>query len=156
MEIVKTVELRAPRARVWRAVSDAREFGAWFGMGFDGPFVPGEAITGRLTPTQVDAEVAKMQAPHAGMQFEFLVVAIEPERRLELKWHPFAIDPEVDYSREAMTRIEFLLEDVEHGTRLTITESGFEHLPEARRSKALEANRGGWDHQARLIAKYLA
>lgn len=148
--------LRAPVERVWRAISDAREFGAWFGMAFDGPFVAGQSITGRLAPTQVDEDVARLQAPHAGLRFEFMVVSIEPPRRLVLAWHPFAIDPAFDYSAEPMTRIEFQLEDAGGGTtRLTITESGFERLPPERRAPAFEANSGGWTHQLRLIEKYL-
>ncbi|MGH9416488.1 MAG: SRPBCC family protein [Terriglobales bacterium] len=154
--IEKQARLGAPLERVWRAISDAREFGAWFGMSFDGPFVAGQPVSGRLTPTQVDKEVARLQAPHAGLRFEFMVELIEPPLRLVLGWHPFAIDPAVDYSAEPMTRIEFRLEDADGGTtRLTITESGFERLPPERRAAAFEANSGGWSHQLRLIEKYL-
>jgi uncharacterized protein YndB with AHSA1/START domain len=154
--IVKSVLLDAPRERVWRALADAAEFGTWFGMSFDGPFVAGQKITGRIAPTQVDPEVAKLQQPHRGKAFEFVVDRIEPMRLFSLRWHPFAIEPGVDYSQEPMTLIEFVLEDAPGGTRLTITESGFDRIPLARRAQARQANEGGWEHQMRLIAKYLA
>ena len=153
--IVKSVVLKAPRERVWRALSESSEFGSWFGMDFDGPFVAGRPITGRIAPTKVDPEVAKMQEQYAGRAFEFRIGRIEPMDRIELHWHPFAVDPNVDYSREPMTLIEFVLEDADGGTRLTITESGFDRIPLARRAEAFKANEGGWTHQARLIKKYV-
>lgn len=154
--IEKKILLRAPRARVWRAISDAGEFGAWFGVAFDGPFVAGARLTGRITPTRVDPDVAKLQEPHAGKPFEIVVDTIEPMRRFAFRWHPYAIDPAVDYSREPMTLVTFALEDVADGTLLTITESGFDGIPLARRAQAFRANDGGWSHQAALIEKYLA
>ena len=154
--IEKTIVLKAPIARVWRAISDPTEFGRWFGVVFDGPFVPGQGVTGRITPTIADPEVAKMQKPYEGMPFEFLVESLEPPRRAVFGWHPFAIEKGVDYSGEPMTRIVFALEEVPGGTRLTITESGFDAIPIARRAKAFAANEGGWEHQIRLVEKYLA
>jgi len=153
--IVKTVLLRAPLERVWRAVSDAQQFGAWFGVAFDGPFVAGAKLTGRIVPTQVDPEVAKTQEPYRGAAFEIAVAEIEPRRRLSFRWHPFAIDPAVDYSREEPTLVVFELEEVAGGTRLTITESGFDRIPAARRAQAFTANDGGWTAQTRLIEKYV-
>jgi uncharacterized protein YndB with AHSA1/START domain len=153
--IVKSVVLNASRERVWRAISESSQFGSWFGMSFDGPFVAGRPITGRIAPTQVDPEVAKLQEPHVGKAFEFMVESIEPMDRLALRWHPYAVDPEVDYSREPMTLVEFVLEDAGAGTKLTITESGFDRIPLARRAEAFKANEGGWEHQTRLIRKYL-
>ena len=153
--IVKSVVLNAPRERVWRAISESAQFGRWFGMSFDGPFVAGKPITGRIAPTQVDPEVAKLQAPHVGKAFEFLVDSVEPMDRLALRWHPFAIDPSVDYSKEPMTLVEFTLEDAGVGTRLTITESGFDRIPLARRAEAFKANEGGWAHQCRLVKRYV-
>src|SRR4051812_35928282 len=94
--IEKTVLLRAPLHRVWRAISDPKEFGAWFGVEFDGPFVAGARVTGRITPTKADAEVAKAQTPYAGMKFDFTVDRIEPMRLFSFRWHPFAIEPGVD------------------------------------------------------------
>jgi uncharacterized protein YndB with AHSA1/START domain len=154
--IEKTVLLRASRERVWRAISDAGEFGTWFGVAFDGPFAEHARLTGRIVPTKVDAEVAKKQEPHAGMPFEFVVGRIEPMDRISFQWHPFAIEPGVDYSQEPMTLIVFALEDVDGGTRLTITETGFDRIPIARRAKAFAANDGGWTEQARLVQIYLA
>jgi uncharacterized protein YndB with AHSA1/START domain len=153
--IEKKITLRAPVSRVWRAVSDAREFGAWFGVKFDGPFVAGARMTGRITPTQADPEVAKLQEPHAGKAFDFTVDRIEPERLFSFRWHPFAVEPGVDYSKEPATLVVFELAEVEGGTLLTITESGFDRIPLERRAKAFAANEGGWEHQTKLIAKYL-
>lgn len=154
--IIKTITLRAPRERVWRAVSEAKHLGAWFGAEFDGAFVAGQPIHGRIVPTKVDPDVAKLQEPHTGTAMTWEVVAIEPMDLFSFRWHPFAIDPNVDYSKEPATLVEFRLEDAPGGTKLTITESGFEHLPEHRRKAALDANTGGWDHQTRLIEKFLA
>jgi len=154
--IQKTVTLRAPRSRVWRAISDSREFGEWFGVRFDGPFESGSPLRGVITPTKADPEVAKLQKPHEGMAFEITVDRIEPERLFSFKWHPFAIDRNVDYSSEPMTLIVFELEDVPGGTKLTITESGFDRIPLVRRAQAFGANEGGWSKQVELIAKYLA
>jgi uncharacterized protein YndB with AHSA1/START domain len=154
--IRKEVLLKAPLERVWRAVADAKEFGRWFGVALDGPFVAGKPLTGRIVPTTADPEVAKMQKPYEGMKFDIVVEAVEPMRRFAFRWHPFAIEPGVDYSKEPMTTIVFALEEVAGGTRLTITESGFDAIPVARRAKAFAANEGGWEKQAELVAKYLA
>ena len=153
--IEKSTVLAAPIERVWRAVSDAREFGSWFGVAFDGPFREGARLTGSIVPTTVDAEVAAMQKPHEGKRFEFVVERIEPMRRIVFRWHPFAIDPAVDYSSEPATRIEIVLEETAGGTRLTLTESGFDRIPIERRAKAFEANDGGWAMQMKLVAKWL-
>ena len=154
--IEKQVVLRAPLARVWRAVSDAAEFGSWFGVRFDGAFAPGARLAGRIVPTTVDPQVAASQKPYEGRTFEIEVERVEPMRRLSFRWHPFAMDAAVDYSKEPTTLVVFELEEVPGGTRLTITESGFDRLPPARRAKALEMNAGGWDAQTRLVEKYLA
>ena len=154
--IEKQVLLRAPRERVWRAVSDAEQFGTWFGVRFDGPFVSGAHLSGRITPTKVDAEIAKAQEPHAGKSFEWTIERIEPMRLISFRWHPFAIDPDVDYSQEPTTLVTFELEDSAEGTKLTISESGFDRIPLERRLKAFAGNEQGWEAQLRLIAKYLA
>lgn len=154
--IVKHILLKAPRERVWRAISDHKQFGAWFGMAFDAPFAPGAKITGRLVPTQVDPEVAKSQEPYAGMAFDFSIERIEPMDLFSFRWHPYAVDPDADYSKEPMTLIVFELKDEAGGTRLTITESGFDKIPLARRAEAFAANEGGWEAQTQLIRKYLA
>jgi uncharacterized protein YndB with AHSA1/START domain len=154
--IEKQILLRAPRERVWRAVSDAREFGSWFGLAIDGPFVPKTRITGRIAPTTVDPEVAKLQTPYAGTVFELWIERIEPMRLFSFRWHPYAIEPGIDYSKEETTLVVFELAEAAEGTLLTLSESGFDRIPLARRAKALTANEGGWSHQVRLIEKYLA
>ena len=154
--IEKTTLLRAPQERVWRAISDPKQFGLWFGVAFDGPFVAGTQMKGRIVPTKVDPEIAKMQEPHTGKAFEWSVERIEPMRLIAFRWHPFAIEPDVDYSKEETTLIVFELEEAPGGTKLTITESGFDKIPLERRAKAFEANAGGWAAQITLITKYLA
>jgi uncharacterized protein YndB with AHSA1/START domain len=152
--IEKRVVLRAPLDRVWRAVSDAEEFGRWFGVRFDGPFVEGASITAAIAPTTVDEEVAKRQEPHAGAKSTWQVVAIEPQRRFAYRWHPFAIDPDVDYGSEPTTLVEFTLSETDDGVLLTITESGFDAIPRARRSASFEANSEGWAIQTELVRRY--
>jgi uncharacterized protein YndB with AHSA1/START domain len=154
--IEKKVLLRAPRARVWRAVADSKEFGSWFGMKLDGPFVAGKALRGAIVPTSVDAEVAQMQKPYEGSQVEIMIDRVEPERLFSFRWHPFAVDRNVDYSAEPTTLVVFELEEVKGGVMLTITESGFDGIPLARRAKAFAANDGGWAMQTKLVEKYLA
>lgn len=154
--IEKKIVLRASRERVWRAISDSKELGTWFGVDLDGPFEAGKKVTGRMTPTQVDREIAKMQEPYAGHPFEWTVERIEPMRLISFRWHPYAIDPKRDYSKEPTTLIVFELADAPNGVELTITESGFDKLPPERRAEAFKANAGGWEAQAKLVEKYLA
>lgn len=154
--IEKKVLLQSSLERVWRAVSDSAQFGHWFGVRFDGPFVAGRRLTGRIAPTQVDAEVAELQRAYEGKAFDFEVDRIEPMRRIFFRWHPYAVDPAVDYSAEPMTLIVFALEEVADGVLLTISESGFDKIPLERRAKAFTANEGGWSKQTQLIKKYLA
>jgi uncharacterized protein YndB with AHSA1/START domain len=152
----KTILLKATRERVWQAISDSTRFGTWFGVELDGPFVAGAPVSGRIVPTRVDPEVAKLQEPHRGKAFHIVVEQVEPMTRLSFRWHPFAIEPGYDYSGEPMTLVSFELTDAEGGVLLTITESGFDQIPLERRAAALKANDGGWAHQCKLIEKYLA
>lgn len=153
--IEKRIVLRAPRDRVWRAISDAKQFGTWFGIEFDGEFVARSRITGRLVGTKVDAEVAKLQQSHLGLACEFQIETIEPMSLFAFRWHPNAVDVHADYSAEPMTLVEFRLEEVAQGTQLTLKESGFERIPLKRRASAFTNNEGGWTHQCKLIEKYL-
>jgi uncharacterized protein YndB with AHSA1/START domain len=154
--IEKKIALRAPRARVWRALTDSKEFGHWFGVKFDDPFKQGAIVRGVITPTAVDPDVAKAQKPYEGMPFEITIETIEPERHFSFRWHPFAIDPKVDYSNEPTTLVAFTLEDSADGILLTVIESGFDRIPLARRAEAFTANEGGWTMVITLIAKHLA
>ena len=154
--IEKKVLLRAPRKRIWRALSDSTEFGSWFGMKFDGPFAPGACMRGVIAPTTVDAEVAKAQKEYEGMPFELTIERMEPERLFSFRWHPFAVERDVDYSAEPTTLVVFGLEEVADGVMLTVTESGFDRIPLARRAKAFTANEGGWGMVVKLIEKYVS
>ena len=154
--IEKKVLLRAPRERVWHAISDARQFGSWFGVEFAGPFVAGATTIGKLVPTTVDPEAAKRQKQYEGFKFEFAIDRIEPQRLFSFRWHPFAVERGVDYSKEPATLVTFELEQQADGTMLTVTESGFDRIPLERRAKAFVANEQGWAAQLNLIEKYLA
>ncbi|MGO8996633.1 MAG: SRPBCC family protein [Polyangiaceae bacterium] len=143
--IEKKTLLRAPRSRVWRAIADAREFGAWFGVSLEGSFTPGAHVRGKLT-----------NKAYEHITMEIWVEKVEAERLFSYRWHPFAIDPKVDYSSEKTTLVEFSLADADGGTLLTITESGFDAVPAARRAKAFEMNSGGWAAQITQIEKFLA
>jgi uncharacterized protein YndB with AHSA1/START domain len=154
--IEKEVVLRAPLARVWQAISNADEFGRWFGVRFDGPFVEGAAVTGVITPTTVDEDVARAQEPHAGKSDTWQIVAIEPQRRLAFRWHPYAVESGADYSQEPTTLVEFTLAETDDGVLLRIVESGFDKIPADRRVAAFEANSEGWTAQTELVRKYLA
>jgi uncharacterized protein YndB with AHSA1/START domain len=143
--IEKTVILRAPRARVWQAVTDARAFGQWFGVEVAGPFAPGARVTGRIT--------------HPGFEhlpLEMTIERMEPERLFTWRWHPNAVEPGVDYSDEPTTLVSFELTDVAEGTRLTVVESGFDGIPLARRAAAYRGNDGGWTQQLVAIERYLS
>jgi uncharacterized protein YndB with AHSA1/START domain len=154
--IEKEVVLRAPLDRVWRAISDADEFGRWFGVRFDGPFVAGASVTGVITPTTVDEDVARAQEPHAGKSDTWQIVAVEPQRRLAFRWHPYGVEDDVDYSQEPTTLVEFTLTETNDGVLLRIVESGFDAIPAERRAAAFEANSEGWAAQTELVRKYLA
>jgi uncharacterized protein YndB with AHSA1/START domain len=143
--IEKRVVLRAPRARVWRAIADAEEFGKWFRVKLEGPFVEGAAVRGRIT-----------YPGYEHLTFEARVERIEPERYFAYRWHPYAIDPKVNYSQEPTTLVEFRLEEADGGTLLTIVESGFDRIPAGRRAEAFRMNDGGWAQQARNLERHVA
>lgn len=153
--IEKSILLRAPRERVWQAVSDATQFGYWFGVQFDAPFTAGTTITGKIVPTQVDAGVAETQKPYAGMACDITVERIEPMSLLSFRWQPYPLESGVDAAEAATTLVEFKLEEATGGTRLTITESGFDRIPLERRAEAFKSNDEGWQIQTTLIEKYL-
>jgi uncharacterized protein YndB with AHSA1/START domain len=153
--IEKKVLLHAPRARVWRALSDSAEFGTWFGVKFDGPFQAGAIMHGVIVPTSVNEEVAKAQKPYEGKAFEITIDQMEPERLFSFRWHPYAVEPGIDYSKEPATLVVFTLEEADGGILLTVTESGFDRIPLERRAKAFTANEQGWGMQVKLIEAYL-
>ena len=143
--IEKQVRLKAPRSRVWRALSNAEEFGKWFGVDLKAKaFVAGQPVQGRIT--------------HPGYEhvvWNVVVERIEPERLFSFRWHPYAIDPKVDYSKEPATLVVFELKDDAGGTLLSVVESGFDNIPASRRDEAFRMNSGGWEAQMNNIAKHL-
>lgn len=142
--IEKSVALDAPVSRVWRALTDHREFGQWFRVDLQGPFVPGQVCRGRIT--------------HPGYEhvtWQATVVAMEPERLFSFTWQPYAVDPNVDYSAETPTLVEFRLEPTATGTLLRLTESGFDRIPAVRRAEAFRMNEGGWTQQMENIRRHV-
>lgn len=143
--IEKTIELKAPPSRVWRALTDHREFGAWFRVALEGPFVVGETSRGHITYPGYEHIV-----------WEAKVTAMEPPTYFAFTWHPYAVDPKADYSAETPTLVEFRLEPTAGGgTRLTLTESGFDRIPPQRRAEAFRMNEGGWEEQMENIRAHL-
>jgi uncharacterized protein YndB with AHSA1/START domain len=142
--IEKTVELNAPVERVWRALTDHEEFGEWFRVKLEAPFAPGEESRGRIT--------------HPGYEhvvWTARIVTMERPRLFSFNWRPYAIDPEVDYSAEEPTLVEFRLEPTAGGTRLTVTESGFDKVPAHRREEAFRMNERGWGQQVLNIKAHV-
>lgn len=142
--IEKRIELKAPVSRVWRALTDYREFGAWFRVKLDGPFVPGQISRGQIT-----------YPGYEHLKWEAVVQTMEPERLFSFTWHPYAIDPKADYSQEPPTLVEFRLERTANGTLLLLTESGFDKIPANRRLEAFRMNDGGWTEQMKNIDTYV-
>jgi len=153
--IEKKILLKAPLERVWRAISDSKEFGTWFGVKLEGQFTPGATMRGVIVTTKVNAEVAAAQKPHEGKKIEITIERMEPERLISFRWHPHAIEPGVDYSSEPTTLIVFALEQTSDGVVLTVTESGFDRIPLARRAQAFQANDRGWGLMVKLVGEYL-
>jgi len=141
--IKKQIVLRAAPARVWRAISNAREFSTWFGVELRDDFVPGAAIVGKVSYQGKE------------VSFTFHIERMEPERVMAFRWHPFAIDPDVDYSSEPTTLVELTLAPAAEGTLLTVTETGFDKIPAARRAKAFAMNDAGWAEQMERIARHV-
>ncbi|MGH6812124.1 MAG: SRPBCC family protein [Methylocella sp.] len=142
--IEKRIELKAPVSRVWRALTDYREFGEWFRVKLDGPFVPGQVSRGKIT-----------YPGYEHLTWEATVQKMEHERLFSFTWHPYAIDPKVDYSREPPTLVEFRLQGTASGTLLQLTESGFDGIPSDRRFEAFRMNEGGWTEQMKNIERYV-
>lgn len=143
--IEKRVVLRATLARVWRAITNAEEFGAWFGVALEGEFAEGATVRGRIT-----------YPGYEHLTMEMFVERIQPERLFSFRWHPAAVEAGVDYTSEPTTLVEFRLEQAGNETILTIVESGFDRLPASRRAEAFRMNEGGWTEQLRNIERHVA
>ena len=143
--IEKQIDLKAPVSRVWRALTDYREFGEWFRVKLEGPFVAGKVTGGYIT-----------WPGYEHLRMEVVVQKIEPERLFSYTWHPYAKDPKVDYSGETPTLVEFTLEKSAKGTLLKVTESGFDKIPSERRLEAFRMNENGWAQQLTNIESYVA
>lgn len=142
--IERTTSLNASLARVWRALTDHVEFGRWFGVDLEGPFVTGQTARGRIT-----------YPGYEHLIMEVTVRRMDPERLFSFNWHPYAVDPKIDYSKEPPTLVEFRLEKTATGTLLTVVESGFDAIPAARRGEAFRMNGGGWTQQIKNIEAHV-
>jgi uncharacterized protein YndB with AHSA1/START domain len=142
--IEKTIELKAPVEKVWRALTDYREFGEWFRVKLDGPFVPGKVSTGHIA-----------YPGYEHLKWQARVKQMEAPRLFSFTWHPYAVDPAVDYSTETPTLVEFRLEPTPAGTRLILVESGFDALPGNRMPEAMRKNEGGWTEQMKNIQAHV-
>lgn len=142
--IEKQIELKAPVSEVWRALTDHREFGEWFRVKLEGPFVPGQVSRGQIT-----------YPGYEHLKWEATVQQMEPEKLFSFTWHPYAVDPKTDYSNEPPTLVEFTLQKTANGTLLTVTESGFDKIPSGRRLEAFRMNDGGWAEQMKNIEKHV-
>ena len=142
--IEKRIELKAPVSRVWRALTDHREFGAWFRVRLAAPFQVGGVAQGQIA-----------YPGYEHVKWEATIEAMEPERLFAFAWHPYAVDPAIDYSKEPTTRVEFRLEPKGDGTLLIVTESGFDAIPKERRFEAYRMNDGGWSEQMKNIAAHV-
>ena len=143
--IEKRIELKAPISRVWRALTYYREFGEWFRVKLEGPFVPGQASRGHI-----------LHPGYEHVKWEAVVQKMEPERLFSFTWHPYSVDPKTDYSKETPTLVEFKLEKTAAGTLVLLTESGFDQIPAGRRLEAFRRNDGGWTEQMKNIESYVA
>ena len=143
--IEKQIELKAPVSRVWRALTDSREFGEWFRVNIEVPFVPGQPAQGQI-----------LHPGYEHVTWRAVIQAMEPERLFSFTWHPYSVDPAIDYSQETPTLVEFRLEPTATGTLLMVTESGFDKIPTHRRLEAFRRNDGGWTQQMKNIEAYVA
>jgi uncharacterized protein YndB with AHSA1/START domain len=163
--IERSVTLRAPISRVWQALTDAREFGSWFGFALEGQFVAGQTIRGRFDGTIDEQAIIDFQKSQgltpAGLKIPDVstvfctVESMEPERYFSFRWIPYAIDAEANPDDEPTTLVEFRLEPVSEGTLLHIVESGFDRVPVHRRARAFRMNEGGWTSQLENLGKYV-
>ncbi len=142
--ITKQIELKAPLSRVWRALTDHLEFGEWFGVKLEQPFVEGRVTRGRIS-----------NPDYEHLRFELTVVRLQPQSLFSFNWHPYALDPGTDYSKETPTLVEFRLQETPVGTLLTLTESGFDKIPAQRRDEAFRMNSGGWEQQMKHIGRHV-
>jgi uncharacterized protein YndB with AHSA1/START domain len=142
--IEKTIEIKSPVSRVWRALTDHKEFGTWFRVRLEGPFVPGQVSRGQIT-----------YQGYEHVRWEAVVQKMEPERYFSFTWHPYAVDPNEDFSKEPPTLVEFTLEKTATGTLLRVVESGFDKIPSGRRAEAFRMNEGGWSQQVKNIARHV-
>ena len=143
--IEKEFVLKAPQERVWRAITDSDEFGRWFGVALERlEATPGATVVGHMT-----------YPGYEHLRFEIVIEQVEPRRRISWRWHPYAIDPQVDYSREPTTLVEFELQEVSGGTQVRIVESGFDAIPAERRVEAFRMNADGWRQQAENLERHV-
>jgi uncharacterized protein YndB with AHSA1/START domain len=143
--IERQIVMNAPRSRVWQALSRAEEFGDWFGAALKGQVMaPGRRVQGPITISGYEH-----------VQFDVTIERMEPESLLSFRWHPYAVEPNIDYSNEPTTLVTFELSEVEGGTLLKVVEAGFDGIPLPRRFTAYRMNSAGWEGQLRNIERHV-
>lgn len=141
--IERQIEIKAPVAKVWEALTDAKLFGQWFKVELHSPFVAGQTTKGRNVSKGFE------------MDMEFIVKEIKPKSYFAYAWTPFPMDRNFDYSKEEPTLVEFFLESSAVGTVLKVKESGFNKVTASRRAEAFKMHTGGWEAQLKNIEKFL-
>src|SRR5262249_26626190 len=144
-QIEKDIVVYTPRDRVWRAITDHREFGKWFQAEMEGAFVPGARVKGKIRIPGFE---------HLALELQ--IERIEPRHLFSWRWHPYAIDPSQDYSQEPTTLVVFEFEEVPRGTRIKVRESGFDRIPPGRRREAFRMNTEGWESQLQNLDHYVS
>jgi uncharacterized protein YndB with AHSA1/START domain len=153
--IEKSVVIRAPRDRVWKALTDSQEFGRWFGAKFEGPFVPGRTVRGAIAPSEVATPEETTGNPYLGKPLLIQVERIEPPRRFSYRWQPLESSPDLEVVEDPSTLVEFILEETKDGTRLTVVETGFSQIPATHRKSAYESHEGGWGIQVQRVRVHI-
>ncbi|WP_313060790.1 SRPBCC family protein [Pseudomonas rhodesiae] len=143
--IERKILLNASRKKVWDALTDAEQFGQWFGIALKGKaFAEGETVEAPITYPGYEHVIWKAR-----------IERILPQTLFSFRWHPFAVDDTIDYEKENPTLVEFTIEDHAPGILLRVVESGFNEIPDARRQKAFKMNSRGWDEQMGNIENFL-
>jgi uncharacterized protein YndB with AHSA1/START domain len=153
--IEKSVDIRAPQDRVWKALTDSQEFGRWFGARFEGPFVPGRSVRGIIAPGEASTPEEIASHPYLGKPMVFQVERVDPPRRFSYRWQPLEGRTDLEVVDGPSTMVEFTLEETKDGTRLTVVETGFSKLPAPHRQPAYESHDGGWTVQVRRIRVHI-
>jgi uncharacterized protein YndB with AHSA1/START domain len=153
--IEKHVVIRAPRDRVWKALTDSKEFGRWFGVRFEGPFAPGRSVRGVITPSELATPEETAGHPYLGKPMVFQIERLDPPHRFSYRWQPIEGRKSIEAEDGPSTLVEFTLEETKDGTQLTVVETGFSAIPATHRKAAYESHDGGWTVQVDRVRVHI-